>query len=191
MSPESATGELRAVLDAPRGRRFSRPGLSNRPMAAPPSDSESSHSGFSKVQFKAREQRLLAQMKDNPRVAHRQTHGVLPQWVYAHVARIDEREHERRIHPASDHPERPEVPWKPAPPPTPRHRPRPTVPRPRPAPDDGPPPPRPPRPPLPRRPRRPHSHRKPRRSRAGWHLCVYTLAALIGAVAHRLVMGLL
>ena len=177
MSPESATGELRAVLDAPRGRRFSRPGLSNRPMAAPLDDSD----------FRVREQRLLAQMADNPRVIHRQTHGVLPQWVYEHVARIEEREHERRIHPASDHPEHPERPWKPAPSPAPHHRPRPTVPRPRPAPDDGPPPPRPPRPPLPRRPRRPHSHRKPRRRlRAAWHLCGYTLAALAGTVAHHL-----
>ena len=44
MSPGPATAELRAVLGAPRGRRFSRPGTSTRPMATPCSESEPSDS---------------------------------------------------------------------------------------------------------------------------------------------------
>ena len=185
MSPGPATAELRAVLGAPRGRRFSRPGTSTRPMATPCSESEPSDSAF-----KAREQHILAHMVGNPRVAHRQAHGVLPHWMHLQATRIVERERQAHADSAhSEHLERPEGPWKPSP--TPDHRPLPIIPRPRPAPDDGPPPPRPPRPPLPRRPRRPHSHRKPRRrSRVAWHLFGHTLAALAGALTHHFTSGL-
>ncbi|WP_157090944.1 hypothetical protein [Nocardiopsis listeri] len=163
MSPGPVSAELRAVLDAPRGRRFSRP-------HAPTTTAL------------AREQRLLAQMADNP-------HGVLPLWAPLYSTRMTE--DERRAHEVPELSERPESPWKPTP--APQYRPRPTIPRPRPAPDDGPPPPRPPRPPLPRRPRRPHSHRKPRRrhSRVGWRLCGYALATAAGALAHHLASPLL
>ena len=174
MSPGPVTGELRAVLDAPRGRRFSRPGTAARLMATPPGgfggggsgfgDSASSTPASSTSAFRARERRLLAQMADNPRVAHRQAHGVLPAWVYEHATRLAERD-------GRPLPERPAD----APP----------IPRPRPAPDDGPPPPR-PRPARPPLPKRPRSHRKPRRrrrSRPWWHLLGYTLATLTGGLA--------
>ncbi|GAB3699813.1 hypothetical protein [Nocardiopsis oceani] len=160
MTAEPVSAGVRAVLDAPRGRRFPRPGT-------PPSST--------------REQRLLAQMADNPRVAHRQAHGTLPAWMHTHAARLAERDNQ---------------PFKEQrrPPPPPQPPPVPPVPPPRPAPDDGPPlpRPRPVRPPLPRRIRRPASHRKPRRlGRAAWRLTGYTLAALAGALAHHLSAGLL
>ncbi|AFR05821.1 hypothetical protein ACFYOC_03805 [Nocardiopsis alba] len=60
---------VRSVLDAPRGRRFSRtPMVAGRRPAFPESPL-------------ARERRLLRQMADNPRVAHRIEHGILPQWM--------------------------------------------------------------------------------------------------------------
>ncbi|WP_157982530.1 hypothetical protein [Nocardiopsis sp. FIRDI 009] len=60
MTATAVNPRMRAVLDAPRGRRFS------RPAGAPPP---------------TREQRLLAQMEGNPRVAYRREHGVLPGWM--------------------------------------------------------------------------------------------------------------
>ena len=155
MSAAPVSSEVRTVLDAPRGRRFS----------------------YTRTGPTAREQRLLAQMEGNPRVAYRQTHGTLPLWMHLQAARMAERD-----------PQPPEGPRKPAP--APKRPAQPMIPRPRTAPDDGPlPPARPQRPPLPKRPR---SHRKPRRRRwcVGWHLCGYTLAALGGALAHHLTTGL-
>ncbi|WP_150252486.1 hypothetical protein [Nocardiopsis deserti] len=169
MSTEPVSSGVRAVLDAPRGRRFSKPSY-----PAP----------------LTREQRLLAQMEGNPRVAYRQTHGVLPAWMHVHAARLAERD--------TPAPEGPARPRKPAT--TPKRLQEPVVPRPRPAPDDGPFPPRRERPPLPRRrPKHPHSqrprsHRKPRRwFRTGPArlLAAYTLAISTGALAHHLATTLL
>lgn len=148
------------MLGAPRGRRFSRPGVPTPGI---------------------REQRLLAQMPDNPRVAYRQRHGQTPPWMDTHAARLTE----------SDTP-RPARRREPAP--APERIPPPRVPRPRPAPDDGPgrSSPRREPPPLPRRTRRPRSHRKPcHRRRTAWRLAAYTLAALAGALAHHLAAALL
>ncbi|WP_435108678.1 hypothetical protein [Nocardiopsis synnemataformans] len=169
MTAEPVSSGVRAVLDAPRGRRFSKPSYPT-PLT--------------------REQRLLAQMKGNPRVAYRQAHGELPPWMHVHAARLAARD--------TPNPEGPERPRKPATPPV---RPQtPAVPRPRPAPDDGPIPPRRERPPLPRRPRRPHSHRKPRSwfrtGRPGRPgpvrlLTAYTLAVSTGVLVHHLATALL
>ncbi|WP_433700793.1 hypothetical protein [Nocardiopsis sp. CA-288880] len=146
---------VRQVLDTPPGQCSAHPAAAHPRSEAPTGRS-------------AREQRLLAQMRDNPRVAYRLEHGVLPAWMEIQDARLAQR------------------PAVPAPPPS-----RPavlSVPRPRPASDDGPsspvPAPRRTRSPLPRR---PHSHRKPRRrARAAWRLTAYTLATAAGALAHHL-----
>ncbi|MFL1431614.1 MULTISPECIES: hypothetical protein [unclassified Nocardiopsis] len=163
MSAEPVSSEVRAVLGAPRGRRFSRPGAPAFPAS------------------RTREQRLLAQMPDNPRIAYRQRHGQTPPWMEAHAARLTQGDTPR--------------PARREPAPAPDRTPPPRVPRPRPAPDDGPvrPRPRPEPPPLPRRrPGRPHSHRKPRHHRCtAWRLTAYTLAALAGALAHHLAAPLL
>ncbi|MDT0329204.1 hypothetical protein [Nocardiopsis lambiniae] len=164
MSAEPVSSGVRAVLGAPRGRRFSRPGTPTLPALS------------------TREQRLLAQMPDNPRVAYRQARGQTPPWMNLHSARI-----------TGDDAPRPARRREPAP--VPGRVPAPRVPRPRPAPDDGPARPRPHRepPPLPRcRPGRPRSHRKPRKpGRIAWRLTAYTLAALAGALAHHLAAPLL
>lgn len=65
MSAGPVTGELRTVPAAPRGRRFSRPGVSARLMATPRAGSGFSDFESSASAFRAREQRLLAQMDDN------------------------------------------------------------------------------------------------------------------------------
>ncbi|MGW8526292.1 hypothetical protein [Nocardiopsis sp. NPDC055824] len=153
----SAEPSIRArrVLDTPRGQRSAHSGA-----ACPRSAVSTGHS--------AREQQLLAQVRDNPRVTYRLEHGVLPAWMEIQDARLAQ----RPAVPAPS-PERPAVL---------------SVPRPRPASDDGPPSPV----PAPRRtrsslPRRPHSHRKPRRrARAAWRLTAYTLAAAVGALAYHL-----
>ncbi|WP_159942836.1 hypothetical protein [Nocardiopsis sp. FR6] len=93
MSTESTT-RIREVLNAPRGQRFVRPGT--------PTGTN-----------RTREQILLAQMRDNPRVAYRLEHGELPPWMYIHAARITEASRQRETE-------------------------TPPVPRPRPAPNDTP-----------------------------------------------------
>ncbi|MEV2276075.1 hypothetical protein AB0I72_10850 [Nocardiopsis sp. NPDC049922] len=60
MSTTTVNPRMRAVLDAPRGRRFSRP------------------AGATPL---TREHRLLAQMEGSPRVAYRLEHGILPAWM--------------------------------------------------------------------------------------------------------------
>lgn len=139
---------VRAVLAAPRGRRFSRP-------AAPLS----------------REQRLLAQMRGNPRVERRLRQGELPLWMHLQAERLAEQRQPARSEPP-----------QPA-----------RAPRPRPAPDDGPSPSTPkrlarPKPPLPRR--RPRSHRKPS-AHLGRLLAAYTFAVGVGAIAQYLATALL
>lgn len=61
MTTVDVNPRMRAVLDAPRGRRFSRPAGAAARLT--------------------REQRLLAQMQGNPRVARRMEPGVLPKWM--------------------------------------------------------------------------------------------------------------
>ncbi|NYH50440.1 hypothetical protein HNR06_000029 [Nocardiopsis arvandica] len=118
MSAEPVSSGVRAVLDAPRGRRFSRPGA---PAAAP----------------LTREQRLLIRMEGNPRVAHRMEHGELPAWMHVHAARVAERDSPTPEGPRkpSTTPDRPQAPTVPRPRSAPddspiRHRPeRPPLPR--------------------------------------------------------------
>ncbi len=69
--PSAAPG-MRAVLSAPRGRRFTRIRVKAR---RPPT----------------REQRLFTQMPDNARVARRPAHGELPPWMDLHHTRITAR----------------------------------------------------------------------------------------------------
>ena len=99
--PSPVAPEVRTVLGAPRGRRFSRPGVPASPTP------------------RTREQRLLAQMPDNPRVVYRQAHGQIPAWMDTHAARLT----------ANDNP-RPARRSEPAPAPAPERTPTPRVPRP-------------------------------------------------------------
>ncbi|GAB3698535.1 hypothetical protein [Nocardiopsis oceani] len=138
---------VRQVLTAPRGQRFTRTRTRTRTGTRAP------------ARPPTREQRLLAQMADNPRVQYRMEHGTLPHWMKVAAARRQQ---------ADRPPNRPDPPD----PPTTPDPPAPRVPRPRPAPE---------RDPFPPRPR---SHRKPRRT--GWKLLAYTLAATTGAAAHHL-----
>ncbi|MCY9784208.1 hypothetical protein KIK06_09915 [Nocardiopsis sp. EMB25] len=57
----SADNRVRAVLDAPRGHRFARTRTGTR--------------------TPTRQQRLLNELRGNPRVAYRQAHGELPAWM--------------------------------------------------------------------------------------------------------------
>ncbi|MCY9784881.1 hypothetical protein KIK06_13370 [Nocardiopsis sp. EMB25] len=57
------TDRIRAVLGAPRGRRFTRPVATTTTATAD------------------RHRILLEEMRDNPRVRYRQRHGVLPAWM--------------------------------------------------------------------------------------------------------------
>lgn len=92
---------VRSVLDAPRGRRFSRPGATlDRPSVRrtlPETPQE-------------REARLLRQMAGNPKVAYRLEHGVLPHWM--HVARQQQEQAEQEAREAASIPEEP-VPARP------------------------------------------------------------------------------
>ncbi|WP_051064551.1 hypothetical protein, partial [Nocardiopsis halotolerans] len=133
--PDSPT-RIRQVLNAPRGQRFVRPSSPSRPKGA-------SHT--TGAESPTREQLLLTQMRDNPRVAYRLEHGELPPWMHIQSDRILQVQASRASRTARSRNTEPvRSSRQPAPP----------VPRPRPAPDDT------PRRPLPRRPRR---HRKPRR----------------------------
>lgn len=84
---------LRSVLDAPRGRRFSRPGSArpNTPRLGP----------FEPVNprpesHQARRERLLRQMPGDPRIAHMLEHGPLPHWMIVARQRREEAEREAR-----------------------------------------------------------------------------------------------
>lgn len=63
MTVTTVNPRMREVLGAPRGRRFSRPSHTFEPAPL------------------TREQRLLDQMRGNPRVAYRLEHGALPHWM--------------------------------------------------------------------------------------------------------------
>ena len=69
---------LRPVLNAPRGRRFSRPGSAIRtePRRTAPRPAQSRPESP-----QDRRERLLRQMQGNPRVAHMLEHGTVPHWV--------------------------------------------------------------------------------------------------------------
>lgn len=178
MSTETMPMDLRRVLDAPRGRRFSRP--PGRPGTRPPiSAVPEPLPPLVSLGRTPRERELLAQMPDTPRLRHRFAHGDLPEWMRKRTPqescwrqdRVPDRtpEPEPARDPGEDaRPDRPE-----------------SIPRPR---REHVPPPPPP-PPLPRRsdrPRRPASHRKPRR-RIGHLVIGYALAAAAGAVGQHLV----
>lgn len=202
------TDRIRRVLDAPRGQRFVRPGTAGNTASSGRPDSLNRSRNTGGLSEPTREQRLLAQMAGNPRVAYRQTHGELPTWMHVQAARLaahDSRKprgaQDSRSTPGDQNTrntEAPEGPRKPSP--SPKRPQSPAVPSPRPATDDGPLQPRPQhpeRPPLPRRrSQRPHSHRRPRR--LGWTrtgparlLAAYTLATSAGALAQHLATVLL
>ena len=99
--PETTTVDdrLRSVLDAPRGRRFSRPGSSRRPNSARPATPRLGP--FEPVNprpesHQARQERLLRQMPGNPRVAHMLEHGPLPHWMIVARQRREQAEREAR-----------------------------------------------------------------------------------------------
>lgn len=73
MTAVTVNPRMREVLGAPRGRRFSRPSRTSGPTPL------------------TREQRLLEEMRGNPRVAYRLEHGVLPQWMRVVEERRDQR----------------------------------------------------------------------------------------------------
>ncbi|WP_174546053.1 hypothetical protein [Nocardiopsis dassonvillei] len=73
MTAVTVNPSMREVLGAPRGRRFSRPSHTSEPTPL------------------TREQRLLEEMRGNPRVAYRLEHGVLPHWMRVVEERRDRR----------------------------------------------------------------------------------------------------
>ena len=188
MSTATIPMDLRRVLDAPRGRRFSR--TPQHPGSRPGSRADtrlSTGAGPESVPPLAslgrtpRERELLARMPDTPRLRPRFTHGDLPAWMRSPAPPESCWRQER-------HPDG-------APEPTPEPTPRPArepgrdteparpVPVPQPRREHV------PRPPLPRRsdpPRRPASHRKPRR-RIGHLVTGYAFAPMAGAVGQHLI----
>ncbi len=88
MTGHQLSPAVRSVLTAPRGHRFPRPTTNTHqsrttppratsPRAVPPPASESPWDET----YQARQDRLLRQMGDNPRVAYMLQHGPLPHWV--------------------------------------------------------------------------------------------------------------
>ena len=203
MSNATIPMDLRRVLDAPRGRRFShtphRPGTRPAPRTIPHQRHEPAPDRLPPLVSLGRtprERALLAHMPDTPGLRRRLERGDLPEWMRVAAA--------RRV----EEPDRPQpLPWwhdqipdrtpepSPAPAPTPAPEPvrepeeeaepfRPlSIPHPR---REQAPPPPPPR--RSDRPRRPASHRKPRRYRRIGHLITgYALAALAGATIQPLI----
>lgn len=178
MSTEAMPLDLRRVLDAPRGRRFSRPVL--RPGIRPEVHSSGGRAPESLPPLVSlgrtpRERELLARMPDTPGLRRRFAQGDPPAWM----RRAESAESYWR---QDDVPERTPAP-KPAPEPAKEAEPERPVSTPRPRRE------RVPLPPLPRRsdrPRRPASHRKPRR-RTGLLLTGYALAVTAGAMGQHLV----
>ncbi|WP_152436733.1 hypothetical protein [Nocardiopsis xinjiangensis] len=85
MSTATLPDGMRQVLTAPRGRRFTRPGIPRTHQA-----------------------RMLAQMADNPRVRYRQLHGELPAWMNAQEERTPPRRQPRPATPTVPHPRTPD-----------------------------------------------------------------------------------
>ncbi|MEU3309076.1 hypothetical protein [Nocardiopsis sp. NPDC006832] len=186
MSNATIPMDLRRVLDAPRGRRFShtphRPGTrpSPRPSSGATADPLPPLVSLGRT---PRERELLAQMPDTPGLRRRIERGDLPERIRRAASEGScWRQDQRPDHTAQPEPE-------PNPAPKPAHEPDEDVEFDRPLPI-----PRPrreyvPPPPLPRRsdrPRRPTSHRRPRR-RIGHLITGYALAALAGALAQPLI----
>ncbi|MEU3310589.1 hypothetical protein ACWGSK_07980 [Nocardiopsis sp. NPDC055551] len=192
MSNATIPMDLRRVLDAPRGRRFShtphrpgsRPATTSAPRPAPIDTPQSNETGPTSLPplvslgRTPRERALLAHMPDTPGLRRRLERGDLPEWMRIAATR------------RAEEPDRPQpLPWwhdqvpDRAPAPDPDREPAHPLPIPRPRREQVPPP------PLPRRSDRPHrpaSHRKPRR-RIGHLLTGYALAALAGAMAQPLI----
>ena len=203
MSNETIPMDLRRVLEAPRGRRFShtphqvgvRPAPRTTPHTMTQTGSEPVPSLVS-LGRTPRERELLAQMPDTPGLRRRLTHGDLPEWMRVAAQRRARETHRSQPLPwwHDQIPDRiPEPNPTPTPAPEPAREPaeetEPARPLPIPCPrrEQVPPP------WLPRRPDRPHrpvSHRKPRR-KIGSLLVGYALAAVAGAVAQPLVVAFL
>ena len=185
MSTQTLAMDLRRVLDAPRGHRFSRtphrPGT--RPGSHPtPGPVPEPLPPLVSLGRTPRERALLAQMPDTPGLRRRMERGDLPEWMLRSTAS------DSCWRQALDPDRVPEPIPSPAPDPEPARTPgedtRPSRPLPVPHPRRE----QVPLPPLPRRsdrPRRPASHRKPRR-RVGPLVAGYALAILTGAVSHHL-----
>ena len=89
----AADNRVRSVLAAPRGQRFSRPG-SPRPTTPPLGPFRPVNTRPESHQ--ARQERLLRQMPDNPRVAYMLEHGPLPHWMIVARERREQAEREAR-----------------------------------------------------------------------------------------------
>ncbi|GAA1456370.1 hypothetical protein NE857_32995 [Nocardiopsis exhalans] len=178
MSTETVPLDLRRVLDAPRGRRFSRPIL--RPGIRPEVHSSGGRVPESLPPLVSlgrtpREREILARMPDTPGLRRRFAQGDPPAWL----RRAEASESCWR---QDDVPDRTPAP-KPAREPAEEAEPERPVSIPRPRRERVPPP------PLPRRsdrPRRPAGHRKPRR-RIDLLLTGYALAVTAGAMGQNLV----
>ncbi|GAB3709696.1 hypothetical protein [Nocardiopsis oceani] len=189
MSTATIPLDLRRVLDAPRGRRFSRtphtPG--NRPGRRPdprpdarPDPRASTGAGpeplppLASLGRTPRERELLARMPDTPRLRRRFTHGDLPEWMRSPPPPSSESCWRQDRHP--DLAPEPEPAPRPAREPGRGTEPARPVPVPRPRRESVPPAPL---------PRRPASHRKPRR-RVGHLVTGYAFAVAAGAVGQHL-----
>lgn len=180
MSTATIPMDLRRVLDAPRGHRFSRtphrPGL--RPGARlTPGPVPEPLPPLVSLGRTPRERELLAQMPDTPGLRRRMELGDLPEWMRRSTASGSCWRQDRAPDPTpvpapepARTPDEDTLPSRSLPVPHPRRE-------------------RAPLPPLPRRsdrPRRPAGHRKPRR-RVGHLLTGYALAAMTGAVGQHLI----
>lgn len=92
-TPAAADHRVRSVLAAPRGQRFSRPG-SSRPTTSRRGPFEPVYTPPETDQ--ARRERLLRQMRGNPRVAYMLEHGELPHWMIVARERREQAEREAR-----------------------------------------------------------------------------------------------
>ncbi|WP_234003821.1 hypothetical protein [Nocardiopsis sp. SBT366] len=77
MSGSQVSAQIRSVLTAPRGHRFPRTNARSPRPAVPALQSESAWTET----HQDRQERLLRQMGDNPRVAYMLEHGPVPHWV--------------------------------------------------------------------------------------------------------------
>ena len=202
MSTETIPTDLRRVLDAPRGHRFShtphRPGTRPTPRPTPhlaqhtPTETAPDPlPPLVSLGRTPRERALLAHMPDTPGLRRRLERGDLPEWMRLAAARRTE-EPDRPQQPPWWHdqvPDRTPIPEPAREPdddiePAEEAEPARPLPIPHPRREHVPPP------PLPRRsdhPRRPAGHRKPRR-RIGHLITGYALAAIAGAAVQPLII---
>ena len=196
MSNATIPMDLRRVLDAPRGHRFSHtphrtgtrptPRPAPRPMAKPGPEPLPPLVSLGRT---PRERALLAHMPDTPGLRRRLERGDLPEWMRVAARRTEEPDRPRPLPwwhdqvpdrtPTPEPDREPDQDTEPAEEAEPAH----PLPIPHPRREHAPPP------PLPRRsdhPRRPASHRKPRR-RIGHLITGYAMAAIAGAAAQPLI----